>query len=112
MKYGTFKYGKAKYGKYILPVEGQGVLGQNVRYRIRSISSSGTQSQSTTNQSISFETPQKPVAVRIKSNMNPDYTINQSSVLDGNIYRVRIKTQGLEYPWVESVVGTAKLKGD
>jgi hypothetical protein len=110
MKYGKLKYSKGKYGRYDLPTDQEGALSQGTRYRIRSISS-GIKSSPVGNLSISFPTTAKPSAIRIRSNLS-EYVTQQNADISGSTYKIRVKavTGSIESSWVESVIGTVRLK--
>jgi hypothetical protein len=112
MKYGRTRYSKGKYGRYELPTDQGGALGQDVKYRIRSIGPNKIKSQVITNMAIEFPTVFKPSAVRVRSNIS-QFVTQQNAAIDGNPYKIRVKAvaNGTDSSWVESVVGTVKLKG-
>lgn len=111
MEYGKAKYGTFKYGKYSLPTDDDNVLHQGIKYRIRSINSSKEESKNIENISISFPSNNKPSAIRLRSDKS-NYVIQQNENIDGNIYRIRVRSVVGEIgsQWVESVVGTITLK--
>jgi hypothetical protein len=111
LEYGKAKYGTFKYGKYELPTNEGGALNQEVKYRIRSINSSKTESSIIENTSIDFPTNNKPSAVRIRSDKS-DFVTQQNEHINGNIYRIRVCSviDNIKSSWIESVVGTVKLK--
>ena len=101
----------AKYGKYELPTDDKKALGQDIRYRVRSINSSNRESPAVGNTSIKFLTSGKPSSVRIRSNTS-DFVTQQGANVDGSLYRIRIKSvsNNIESPWVESSVGTISFR--
>lgn len=111
MKYNTIKYGTVKYGNYELPTNQSNAFKQEVKYRIRSINSSKTESSIIENTSIYFPTIEKPTAIRIRSDKS-DFVIQQNENINGNIHRIRIRSisNNIESSWIESVIGTVKLK--
>ena len=105
-KYGLNKYATFKYGRYKLSGGGGGgshVLGPHVRYRIRTIDSSGTKSEFLTMHKDRVSIPSDyNVRTRIRAN-NGEWVYTQHTVIEDDAVKVRIRSieeDGATSPWI------------